>query len=290
MPIPGLSIDAMTPGDLDFAAACTAAEGWLSEGRDEFEAFHAHDPGGCLRATLAGAPAGICIATAYGASGFIGELIVLPAQRGRGIGGALMAAAIDHLEHRGVRSIFLDGVSAAVPLYERHGFRRQCRSLRFSATAAALRGRLVDDGNVRAMQPDDLARIAPLDAAAFGADRTFFLARRLARFPRLCRIAERDGEPRSFIMGREHGGLVSAGPWIVADEPAAPQALLASLLPHARERLALGVLETQRRVVGSLRALGFGETADPPWRMLRGEEAALGAAPAAWAIGSAAKG
>ena len=40
--------------DLDFAAGCTAAEGWASETRAQFEGSLAHDAGGCLVAAEEG--------------------------------------------------------------------------------------------------------------------------------------------------------------------------------------------------------------------------------------------
>ena len=67
-----LEIRPMRPEDLDFAASCTAAEGWRTQTRAEFEGFYAHDPEGCLVAEVsdpsAGADArvGICVGTPYG--------------------------------------------------------------------------------------------------------------------------------------------------------------------------------------------------------------------------------
>ena len=85
----------MQPEDLDFAAACTAAEGWRTQTRAEFEGFYAHDPEGCLIAEAAGTPVGICVGTSYGGPpsggyGFIGELIVVPEARGRDTGRLLL--------------------------------------------------------------------------------------------------------------------------------------------------------------------------------------------------------
>ena len=127
-------IRSMQPADLDFAAACTAAEGWSSEIRREFEGFFAHDPQGCLIAEAGDEPIGIGVATSYGATGFVGELIVLPGWRGRGVGHRLLDHAVGYLRARGAHSIYLDGVQAAVSLYQRAGFRKVCRSLRFIGT------------------------------------------------------------------------------------------------------------------------------------------------------------
>ncbi|MDD5466283.1 MAG: GNAT family N-acetyltransferase [Anaerolineales bacterium] len=84
----------MQETDLDFAAGCTRSESWASETRPAFEDFLAHDSEGCFLVEVGGAPSGICVATSYGRMGFIGELIVLPAVRGLGLGGRLLERAI----------------------------------------------------------------------------------------------------------------------------------------------------------------------------------------------------
>ena len=53
-------------------------------------------------------------------------MAVVPDARGRGVGGALLSACLDHARSRGWRALSLsveDGNTAARALYERHGFR-----------------------------------------------------------------------------------------------------------------------------------------------------------------------
>lgn len=154
-------IQPMCSFDLDFAAGCTAAEGWASETRQEFEGFLAHDPDGCFVAEVNGNPIGICVATSYGEAGFLGELIVVPEMRGRGVGHRLIGHAVEYLRSRGAQNIFLDGDPPVVPLYERVGFRKVCRSLRFG-------GRIQRQSHphVRAMRADDLDTIGAMDRDA----------------------------------------------------------------------------------------------------------------------------
>jgi ribosomal protein S18 acetylase RimI-like enzyme len=285
-----LNIRSMAYDDLDFAASCTAGERWASEGRAEFEGFFAHDPGGCLVAEEAGRRVGIGMATPYGQSGFIGELIVLPEARGRGVGRALLARAVSYLHGCGARTVLLDGVVRAVPLYERAGFCKLCRSLRFSGT---IQGRPAP--RVRAMRPDDLEEVFRLDRQAFGADRSFFLARRLARFPELSKVLVQDGRLAGFLLGRRgqvpEGEWTAAGPWVVAPGVEQPEELLESLAPQGGSlRLSVGVLETNAAAVSLVRSLGFTGRQDSPWRMALGEPGNLGDSPLALAVGTAAKG
>jgi len=276
----------MRSSDLPFAAACTAVEGWPSEDEAALETFFLREPAGCLIAEGGGRPLGMCMATDYGASGFIGELIVRPEVRGRGLGSALLNRAVRHLRSRGVRTIYLDGVPPAVPLYERNGFRELYRSLRFT-------GRLpvAFAAGTRYMEIEDLPAVFALDRRVFGENRSFFLARRLALNPELARVLVEDGRLTGFIFGRRGEDWLTAGPWVVEAGARRPQALLAGLALDAGDQpVSLGVLECNRAAVELVQSLGLAESPDSPWRMALGTGAALGAGAGCLAIGSPAKG
>ena len=296
-----MHIRTMQPADHDFAAACTLREGWLGETRDQFGDFFARDPAGCFLAEEAARPVGIVVATGYGRWGFVGELIVVPEMRGRGIGRQLLDHAVAYLLDRGARAVYLDGVPAAVPLYERAGFRKVCRSLRF-------RGRLYLPApypGVRPMRPADLDACCALDREAFGGDRRFFLERRLERFPELCHVLEFDGRVEGLIMGRRGENWTAVGPWILAPDAASRAVgLLAALAanapshravpPGSADEISVGVLDApqNRAAVELARSLGLVERADSPWRMVLGEnsEPFQGRPEMVYGVGSAAKG
>jgi GNAT superfamily N-acetyltransferase len=309
-----LSIRSMLPADLVFAAACTAQEEWVSENLAAFEVFFEHDPVGCLIAEEDGVGVGICVATPYAAfpgavcagkrpgedcaAGFIGELIVREEARGHGVGAALLGHAAAYLRGKGARTVYLDGVVQAVPLYERNGFRKVCRALRYSGRVAA---RQVE--GVRLMQSGDLPRVFDLDRRMFGVDRSFFLARRLRLFPQLCRVMFRSphsgGDTEQlmgFIQGRCGEDWISCGPWVVAEDAPYPQHLLESIAVEAGgEPIHIAVLESSRACVALLNQLGFTSRETSPWRMVCETGAQddchdLGAAQGCYAIGSGAKG
>jgi ribosomal protein S18 acetylase RimI-like enzyme len=282
-----VTIRTMRPSDLDFAAACTAAEGWTGETRHVFEGFYAHDPHGCLIARMGDRRVGICVATSYGASGFIGELIVIPEERGQGIGVRLLEQALAYLESQGAVRVFLDGVVAAVPLYERAGFQRICRSLRFSGPVQPR-----SDPDVRQMHLQDLPAVQRLDRECFGADRSFFLDRQFSEYPHLCLVLERDGEMVGYVMGKRGSESVSTGPWVVQPGVSSPESLLHALVEIAGGNVALllGVLESHPRAAACVRAMGLAERENPPWRMRLGGAGNLGAHEACYAIGSPARG
>ncbi len=227
--VSGMRIRPMTSADLPFAAECTRREGWVSEGRDLFEGFLANDPEGCVIAEAAGAAIGMCVATSYGPWGFVGELIVLPEHRGRGLGRHLLDHAVTGLRARGARCVLLDGVPQAVSLYERAGFRRICRSLRFVGRPAARtkpeprpdRRRPVraEPGPRRAarwrpMRAEDLDEVAALDRTVFGGDRRFFLERRFHAAPHLCRVLQADNRLGGYAVTRTYEGGMMVGPWV----------------------------------------------------------------------------
>jgi hypothetical protein len=149
----------------------------------------------------------------------------------------------------------------------------------------------------------DLDAVCALDRLAFGVDRRFFLARRLAQGPALCTVLEQEGRIAGYAFGRGTQDFVTVGPWVVRPEVARPEVLLEALAPEGGEaRIALGILESNRAAVEAARALGLQERADPPWRMRRvlsdacvltgaeGEPGGLGVSPLAYAVGSPAKG
>lgn len=281
-----LAISQMGPQDLPLAASYTAAEGWVSEDLIAFRGFYQHDPAGCLLARLNGQPVGIGIATSYGESGFIGELIVHPNYRGRGIGANLLEHAINYLRCRGANTIYLDGDLNAVPLYERHGFRKVCRSRRFLGKVVA-----TQHDTVRPLLRQDLPAVCALDRQEFGADRSDFLEHQLQNYPDLCKVMLDGDHISGFILGRRGEGWVAAGPWVVSKRTSQPELLLESLACEAGDTpLSLGILECNQGAVELMLSLGFETLPDPPWRMALGLREDLGSSPSCLAIGSPAKG
>jgi ribosomal protein S18 acetylase RimI-like enzyme len=279
-------IRVMQPNDLAFAAACTFAEGWLSEDRVTLEGFYIKDPKGCLLALKNDQPIGICFTTRYATSGFIGELIVRPEARGKGVGAMLLTSGIEIMKIEGVETVYLDGVLKAVDLYERHSFRKVCRSWRFSGHMA---GRLHQ--NVRRMKTSDLDQVVALDREAFGEDRSFFLQRRLDIFPKFSYVLLQGERITGYILGREGEGWISAGPWVVEEGAADPLDLLHAFTLEAGDRpISVGILDTNHQACELLLSVGFERHANSPWRMALGASNDVGTSLRCYAIGSAAKG
>lgn len=280
------TIRRMQLSDIEFAAQLTFNEGWIGENRETFDAFLTHDPKGCFVAVKSKKRIGICIATPYQQVGFIGELIVVEDERGLGIGRALLDYSIAYLKKKGIKSIYLDGVPAAISLYERAGFQKICRSLRF-------KGHIQSESypHIRQMKPEDLQIIQQMDKKIFGEDRSFFLQIRLSNHPELCLAMEKQDRLVGFIFARNTKKFISMGPWWNHPDVEFPESLPKHLMQKIQGvPLRIGVLETNLKAVRLLRSLGLEESSDSPWRMVLGPEGNLGMSDQLYAIGSAAKG
>jgi len=282
------SIRAMREEDLDFAAAGTAAEGWTTETRQEFEAFLAYDPAGCFVAEWEGRRAGTCIAIRYGGQGFLGEMIVARELRTKGLGRPLFTRAMAYLLDHGCHAISLDAVPRAVPFYESMGFRAVCRSLRVYGALAA-----PPSPSSRPMTAADLGPVCALDRRAFGDDRSFFLRRRFDESPDLALVQERAGRIDGYVFGRRRGPVVWLGPlWAREADAGRAASLLQDAAVHARApEIRMGVLELNARAAGLVGALGLAVKPHPSVRMIHGDvRRAAGLSLDLYAIGTAAKG
>ena len=201
-------IRVMTQGDFDFVMRLQEIAGWGNT-RADLERSLYYESGGCFVARAGGIDVGIVNSFLYGDVGFIGNLIVLPEIRGRGVGEALMKRAMERLNYEGAETIRLDGVQKAISLYERLGFKGEYWSLRYSGVAykVPLRG-------VEHLEREDIDQVAGLDRRFFGLDREQMLRRIQHDFPDLCFKASKGGEVKGYIMAKPGASNVRVGPWI----------------------------------------------------------------------------
>jgi mycothiol synthase len=86
-----------------------------------------YDPTLWLLATVGGEPVGALTANTWGDRGWVSEIGVLPAHRGRGIGSALLRRSFATFARRELQSVFLnvdaENPTGATVLYERVGMR-----------------------------------------------------------------------------------------------------------------------------------------------------------------------
>ncbi|MBW6473542.1 MAG: GNAT family N-acetyltransferase [Anaerolineaceae bacterium] len=273
--------------DLEFAASLTKQEGWQSETFLELQSFFEYDPQGCFIYEKDGSPVGMCIATVYQQSGFIGELIVAKPFRGQGIGRALMQAAVQYLQNKQIHAIFLDGVQKAIPLYKELGFISICRSLRFFGQIQA-----EESPDVRTMNAEDLQEVIQLDTQTFGDDRSFFLNKRWQNYPDLTLVWRQNKQIAGYLFGRVGlGGWVTAGPWVNLIDQSADLTLLSHFQAKiGNQPFSIGILENRKSIIPQIVMAGLQPRSDPPTRMSLGIGSNFGDNDHCFAIGSPAKG
>jgi ribosomal protein S18 acetylase RimI-like enzyme len=272
--------------DLDFCASLAQSVGWVSQDKVVFEIFREKDPHGCFLAELAGEPVGMIIATGYGKPAYLGTLIVKETCRGEGIGRELLLHAIQYLQTKGAESIYLDAAPKAIPLYQRNGFHPISPTLRFDGACTPR-----PHPQVRSMFTDDLVEVFLIDKIAFGADRSYFLEKRLQHWPKACVVLLKEDKIAGFITGRNFSGGVAVGPWIVTDDVESPLSMLEAMAMSSGENvLHMSVLESNAAAVKLLRDLGFKERDDTHLRMVYGKPGTLGQSIKCFAVGALSKG
>lgn len=268
--------------DLPFTLECIRSSGRVSATDEELEGFLLSDPKGCFVAEQLRRPVGMSIARSYGKYGFLGAT-ASPEIDGSAIAERdLLDHAAGYLLHCGCEHLFAETRGTCVPLYERAGFVKQCRIVRFAGSVYAR-----SHHHVRALRPHDLSIIGDLDKHSFRADRRFFLKRRYSLTPQFCKVLEMNGRIRAYIMARKAEGVLAVGPWVVTSNADCPADLLESIANEAMSgKLLVEVLETNRAAVDLLRTLGFVESPELTWRMALGKRCNVGLSDSLFAIGS----
>ena len=210
---------------------------------------------------------GVGSGISYGALGVVGNMIVDPSHRRRGIGAAILEGVVDFLDERGCTRLELSATDAGRPLYEKYGF-----TLAGPGVSAVVprQARADDDGAAELTDagPASLAELAAYDAPRFGGDRSPLIASMLADTARPLVVARRDGEVAGWAWVRPDAERV--GP-LVADTPDVAAALVGDALrrlPTART-VRLNFPAANRAGADRLRRLG---AELEPWsgRMARG--------------------
>lgn len=217
------------PGDVAFALRQKAREGWAVS-RDQFVLYPAHDPDGCFVAMVGDQPVGMVTTTCFVRSGWIGNLIVEPPFRGRGIGRALMEHGLDRLRRRGAETVRLEADPPGIPLYRKLGFVDEYESCRYVLPDAGAASAF-EDPVFETMGPGDVDEVAALDAAIVGEDRRRFLELKM-RAAELAVVRRRDGKVVASLLASPSDRGFRVAPCI-ALEAAAARSLIATAVVTA---------------------------------------------------------
>jgi len=257
-----LEISVMTENDIAFAVEITNIEQWGYLPSD-FKRLIAFEPGGCFIGRIDGAPVGILTSTSYDSFAFIGSLIVKKESRGEGIGERLMNTAIDYLAGRGVMTIELDGVFAAVSLYRRLGFMDKYLSMRFVREASS------DYGELYSCPPELEPDIISFDRRTTGLDRARMLSSYFEEKNSACYAIKEEAVRAYALVRKRAGGAFGIGPLVAEDRMYAESLLLSILKKYGMRKLEIGVPALNPEIIDLLLENGFRYNL-PSLRMYRG--------------------
>jgi GNAT superfamily N-acetyltransferase len=169
---------------------------------------------------------GTTLTTRFGGCATINMVIVAEAMRGQGLGRRLMEAGLDASQGEPCRLV---ATQDGLPLYEKVGFRQVGDILQCQGFCAAVEAPI----DVEWMQSGDLAEIAALDEAAFGADRRKLISymKNIGRFAVIRRDERIVGFSATRAFGR--GGVI--GP-VVAENLDDARKLIQFQIADRRDR------------------------------------------------------
>lgn len=243
----------MTHEDKDFFMQLMDMVGWGMTVEDYERMLHL-SPDCLFLASIDGVDLGMVAATNYGELAWIGNLVVLPETRGKGIGAALMNKTIGYLSEKGVESIRLDGVQLAVPLYRRLGFKDEYWSLRYTGVATQH-----DAPETHPMMLDNLDEVIDFDTMVFNASRRDAIQYNYNRYPNLAFTAWGENGLIGYIMAKRGKTNIKIGPWVCKPgNPEIAEGLLRSVMNQVvGEDMWVGIPEENLDGVRILEKNGF---------------------------------
>jgi ribosomal protein S18 acetylase RimI-like enzyme len=277
------SIRPFASHDIEFALAQTGREGWDATA-ELFEACLAHEPESSFIAETRGQRVGMVTTTSYARSAWIGNLIVVPQVRGRGLGQHLATRALTHVTDRGRRTIRLEADPLGIGIYRRLGFVDEFESFRFRLTPGGGRR----PAEVEPVTVAELPALTAYDAEHFGDERGRLLellfrqanaTYRLRTGRRICGYA--------FTVPSTLGARL--GPFVATDRQAADLLLQAVLADQAGTTIVLGVPGLNARAIDLYESRGF-ERSPSSFRMACGQRDAVGRIGSIFAIANGAMG
>ncbi|GFO53705.1 N-acetyltransferase [Geomonas sp. Red276] len=229
-------------------------EGWIC-GRWEFEFLLEQFPAGCYVRREAGNALGYVTSVRYGDSGWIGNLLVLPEARRRGIGKALMELAIEALQENGTKTIWLTASEKGASIYKRLGFVTVDRVQRWVGSGRP--------GSAASAEAPDLDLVVEMDREGWGDRRASLLRTTCGRG----KVFSNSG---GFVCCQSWKSGMQLGPWggVVGAEA---EELLDTALAGAGERVFLDV-PAGNRLAGALLAQRGFEVCGDNLLMYRGIE------------------
>jgi GNAT superfamily N-acetyltransferase len=194
-----------------------------------------YDPDGCFAWLEDNRPAGMVTTTPYGDIGWLGFLYVSKDLRQKGLGARLTQAGIDHLRARGCRTVVIEAVEKAVPLYRRLGFVEQFTTEFWWIRSPESLPSSSEKVNVSEVGHEQMDDIAAFDRRYFHSDREGVF-RIIIRNPHIRAYEARiNGGIVGYLFGGVTKKTVQFGPFVVDIDHNHSSEIASSLAAAARE-------------------------------------------------------
>ncbi|QCI66928.1 GNAT family N-acetyltransferase [Phreatobacter stygius] len=249
------------------AAACSLSQqaGW-NQTAEDWRIFF--DQGAVFGAPAGAAPVATGAVLPFGSFGWISMVLVSSAERGKGLGTAVLRRCMAELAALDCLPV-LDATPQGERIYAPLGFLPQLPLWRWRGEGL---GPDADDGGqVDQADPEALGAIVAIDAKAFGAPRRQLLAGLMQRAPAQALVLKNG---KGFVLARPGRQALQIGPLVAPDEASA-LALLKAALGRAEGPVILDVPAAWQAIAAHLTASGFRQER-PYLRMALGRSAPFG--------------
>jgi predicted N-acetyltransferase YhbS len=265
-----VAVREMTAEDIPAGLRLCRASRWNQTARD-WAQFLELAPHGARVAVRDGGVIGTVATLPYeDRFGWIGMVLVDPAERGHGVGTRLLEEGLALLSGTCAR---LDATPAGRPLYAKLGFREEYGLARMQRPPVVAAPSATPTPAVRSMTALDLAAVAAFDREVFDADRSAMLRWLLEGAPEYARVLEDVGGVAGYSFGRHGHDFEHVGPLVANHDAQAAEIAAACLGAAPRDRPL--VIDAARHSSGWLAwlvAQRFTEQR-PFFRMYKGENA-----------------
>ena len=262
---PGVILREMTVDDIPAGLALCRASRWNQIARD-WEQFLRLDPHGAAVAVrdrrVIGSVATLRFGTRFG---WVSMVLVDPAERGRGVGRALLLRGLAILGDLVAR---LDATPAGEVLYRKLDFEEEFRLTRFQREPGSMTasGRT---GFAGAVDAADWSSVVSFDAQVFGADRSDMLTWLVEGAPEYGLVSGSSGVVDGFMFGRHGHDFDQLGPVVAKDAEIAAALVGECLSRHPERRFVLDAPDRHASWQDWLKNVGFA-VQRPFSRMYRG--------------------
>jgi len=265
----GVILREMTKDDIPAGLQLCRASRWNQVARDweQFLRLEPHGAAVAVRDTrVVGSVATLRFERRFA---WISMVLVDPAERGQGIGRALLLHGLSLLSDTVAR---LDATPAGEILYRKLDFKEEYRLTRFERDPGPVRAASDhrSGGPISALGDEDWPAILALDARVFGADRRALLTWLASGAPEYAAVSLSSRGVSGFLLGRHGHNFEHIGPVIAQDEATARRLVGACVARHPNRRFIIDAPDRQASWQEWLRGAGF--IAQRPFiRMFRGD-------------------